>query len=127
MADTRAMGKPVALEARAEERRVRGLISMTIMRSVNRVMGELYVGAADNLNRFHNFIGLFLKTLLRSSEMVSMGAEQKESPVCTPNGSIFSIKQTVIILSFCHGPLPAPVPPSPEWIPLQNLAYQAGL
>src|SRR5690554_8196685 len=30
----RAMGKPVALEARAEEREVRGLISMTTMRPV---------------------------------------------------------------------------------------------
>ena len=33
MADTSAIGKPVALEASAEEREVRGLISMTIMRS----------------------------------------------------------------------------------------------
>ena len=33
MADTRAIGKPVALEARAEEREVRGLISMTTTRS----------------------------------------------------------------------------------------------
>ncbi len=32
-AETRAIGKPVALEARAEEREVRGLISMTMMRS----------------------------------------------------------------------------------------------
>ena len=31
--DTRAIGKPVALEARAEEREVRGLISMTTIRS----------------------------------------------------------------------------------------------
>ena len=29
---------------------------------------------------------------------VSIGAEQKESPVCTPRGSIFSIKHTVIML-----------------------------
>jgi len=34
MADTRAMGKPVALEARAEEREVLGLISITTMRSL---------------------------------------------------------------------------------------------
>ena len=34
MADTRAMGKPVALDARADEREVRGLISMTTMRSL---------------------------------------------------------------------------------------------
>ena len=34
IAETKAMGKPVALDARAEEREVRGLISMTISRSV---------------------------------------------------------------------------------------------
>ena len=30
--------------------------------------------------------------------MVSMGAAQNESPVCTPMGSMFSMKHTVIIL-----------------------------
>ena len=34
MAETSAIGKPVALEASAEERDVRGLISMTIILSV---------------------------------------------------------------------------------------------
>ncbi len=29
--------------------------------------------------------------------MVSIGAAQNESPVCTPIGSMFSMKQTVII------------------------------
>ena len=33
IAETKAIGKPVALEARAEEREVRGLISITIIRS----------------------------------------------------------------------------------------------
>ena len=40
----------------------------------------------------------FKKTMDSLAEIVSMGAEQKESPVCTPRGSIFSIKHTVIIL-----------------------------
>ncbi|OPY85002.1 MAG: hypothetical protein A4E71_02347 [Smithella sp. PtaU1.Bin162] len=34
MEEISAMGKPVALEASAEEREVRGLISMTTIRSV---------------------------------------------------------------------------------------------
>ena len=34
MADTKAMGKPVALDAKAEEREVRGLISITMILSV---------------------------------------------------------------------------------------------
>ncbi len=34
IADTKAIGKPVALEARAEEREVLGLISITTTRSV---------------------------------------------------------------------------------------------
>ena len=34
MAEISAMGKPVALEARAEEREVLGLISMTTIRSL---------------------------------------------------------------------------------------------
>ena len=44
------MGKPVALEARAEEREVRGLISMTTTRPVFGIVGELDVGAADDLD-----------------------------------------------------------------------------
>ena len=35
MADTKAIGKPVALEARADEREVLGLISITIIRPVS--------------------------------------------------------------------------------------------
>ena len=41
-----AIGKPVALDARAEERLTRGFISMTMMRPGVRVHGELDVAAA---------------------------------------------------------------------------------
>ncbi len=76
------MGKPVALEARADEREVRGLISMTIIAVGHRVVGKLHVGAADDLDGLHNLIGLSPEGASCTSwEMVSMGAAQKESPV----------------------------------------------
>ena len=59
-----AMGNPVALEARAEEREVRGIdfnddyaVSFGIVR-------ELNIGSADDLNGFHDVIRIFLQTLL---------------------------------------------------------------
>ena len=41
-----AMGNPVALEARADERETRGFISMMTRRPVSRIDGELHVGPA---------------------------------------------------------------------------------
>ena len=57
------MGKPVALEASAEEREVRGLISITMDTAGNRVMGILHVSAADNLDGLYDLISLALQPL----------------------------------------------------------------
>ena len=52
MAEMSAMGKPVALDASAEEREVRGLISMMMSRSDIGVVCPLHVRAADHLHGF---------------------------------------------------------------------------
>ena len=59
------MGKPVALEARAEEREVRGLISMTTTRPVVGIVGELDVRAADDLDGVDDVVGVLLELLLQ--------------------------------------------------------------
>ncbi len=96
-AETWAMGKPVALEARAEEREVRGLISITTMRPVcgswaNWTLVPPITPIASTMAwacRSNSF--------WRAGSMVSIGATQRESPVWVPMGSTFSMKQTVII------------------------------
>ena len=59
------MGKPVALEASAEEREVRGLISMTTTRPVFGIVRELDVGAADDLDGLDDVVGILLQLLLQ--------------------------------------------------------------
>ena len=129
IADTRAIGKPVALEARAEEREVLGLISMTMIRSVYRVMGELHVRSADYLDGVNDLDKPApADASVHLLGMVSMGAEQKESPVCTPSGSIFSIKHTVIILFVrVTDNLQLQLFPAKDGLLYQYLADQAGL
>ena len=98
MEDTSAIGNPVALDASAEERDVRGLISITMIRSVTGSWANCTfvppITCTDSTILYACSCSLFW----HSSEIVSIGAEQNESPVCTPRGSIFSIKQTVIML-----------------------------
>mmetsp|Transcript_23837 Transcript_23837/g.81264 ORF Transcript_23837/g.81264 Transcript_23837/m.81264 type:complete len:298 (-) Transcript_23837:292-1185(-) len=95
-----AMGKPVALEARAEERLTRGFISMIITSPstgftaictldpphstpISRMMAT-----AASLRRWYSL-----------SVSVWAGATVTESPVCTPMGSMFSMEHTMTTLS----------------------------
>ena len=57
-----------------------------------------------------------------------MGAEQKESPVCTPMGSMFSMKQTVIMLFVgVADDLELKLFPAKYGFLHQHLAHKAGL
>ena len=56
IAETRAMGNPVALEASADDRDVRGIDFDNDYAACFRIMCELYICSADNLNRFDNVI-----------------------------------------------------------------------
>ena len=94
------MGKPVALEARADERDTRGFISMTIMRPL--------VGSTANCTLEPPVsTPISRRTASEASRMiwyslsvsVSAGATVMESPVWTPIGSTFSIEQTMMALS----------------------------
>ena len=100
MAETSAIGKPVAFEASAEERDVRGLISMMTTRPV--------FGSCANWTLVPPMTPIFstmrkASRRRRSSSFLSIvrnGAAQKLSPVWTPTASMFSMKQTAIIWFF---------------------------
>ena len=95
------MGKPVALDARAEERDTRGFISMTIMRPSLGLMANwtLEPPVSTPISR---------STAMEASRMIWYslsvsvwdGATVMESPVCTPMGSRFSMEHTMMQLSF---------------------------
>ncbi len=95
-AATRAIGYPVALEARAEDRDTRGLTSMT------KYSWESGARANCTLQPPAMPSALMIRSAaLRScwysrSVSVCEGATTMESPVCTPIGSRFSMLQTVM-------------------------------
>jgi len=95
-----AMGKPVALEASADERETRGFISMTTMRPsagltpnwmleppVSTPISRMMASEASRI-RWYSL-----------SVSVWAGATVIESPVWTPIGSKFSIEQMITTLS----------------------------
>src|SRR2546425_6459344 len=94
------MGKPVALEARADERDTRGFISMISMRPSSGLIANCTFEppVSTPISR---------STALEASRMiwyslsvsVCAGATVIESPVCTTIGSRFSIEQTMMQLS----------------------------
>ena len=96
-----AIGKPVAFEASAEERDTRGFISMTTSRPSSGLTANctLEPPVSTPISR---------STAIEASRMiwyslsvsVSAGAMVIESPVCTPIGSMFSIEQMMMQLSF---------------------------
>ena len=100
MAAIFAMGKPVALEARALDRLTRGFISTTIIRPV--------FGSVANWT-FEPPVSTPTARMIASdasrmswyslSESVCAGATVIESPVWTPMASTFSIEQTMTTLS----------------------------
>jgi hypothetical protein len=95
-----AIGKPVALDARAEDRDTRGFISMTTMRPSAGIDGPLHVGAAGlDADLAQDVDRARAHPLVLFVGQVRAGATVIESPVCTPIGSIFSIEQMMMQLS----------------------------
>ena len=98
----RAMGKPVALEANADDRETRGFISMTAYPAASLgVDRELNVGchrsATPDRARCNADRAASRRTLvLTVGEGLSGGDRDGLSPVWTPMGSTFSMEQTMI-------------------------------
>ncbi|MNE62178.1 hypothetical protein D3C80_1574460 [compost metagenome] len=96
-----AIGKPVALEARAEERDTRGFISITTMRPVSGQMPNCTLEPPVSTPISRSTAREALRRIWYSlSVRVCAGATVMESPVCTPMGSKFSMEQTMMQLSF---------------------------
>ncbi len=99
-AATLAIGKPVALEASAEERETRGFISITTRRpdagsTANCTLAPpVSTPTARSTATASSRIAWY-----SASDRVICGATVTESPVCTPIGSRFSIEQTTTALS----------------------------
>mmetsp|Transcript_29059 Transcript_29059/g.78269 ORF Transcript_29059/g.78269 Transcript_29059/m.78269 type:complete len:311 (-) Transcript_29059:419-1351(-) len=95
-----AMGKPVALDARAEERLTRGFISMMIMSPSAGLMDicTLEPPHSTPISRMMA-IAASRRRWYSLSVRVCEGATVMESPVCTPMGSTFSMEQMMTTLS----------------------------
>jgi hypothetical protein len=95
-----AIGKPVALEASAEERDTRGFISMTIMRPSFGLTENCTLEPPVSTPISRSTASEALRMIWYSlSVSVWAGATVMESPVCTPIGSRFSMEQTMMQLS----------------------------
>ena len=96
-----AIGKPVALEASADDRDTRGFISITTIRPVCGCTANWMLQPPVSTPTART-------TAMATSRMcwysrsvrVMAGATVTESPVCTPMGSTFSIEQTTTTLSW---------------------------
>ena len=95
------MGKPVAFDAKAEERDTRGFISMMTMRPVSGCTANctLEPPVATPTRSSTASDAARMRWYSRSVN-VWAGATVMESPVCTPMGSRFSMEHTMM-------PLPA--------------------
>ena len=95
-----AMGKPVALDARAEERETRGFISMTMMRPSDGSTANWMLQPPVSTPTSRMTAMLMSRSRWYSrSVRVRAGATVIESPVCTPTGSRFSMEHTTTTLS----------------------------
>ena len=94
------MGKPVALEARAEDRDTRGFISITTMRPSSGLTANwtLEPPVSTPISR-RTAIAASRMSWYSLSVSVNAGATVIESPVCTPIGSTFSMEHTTMQLS----------------------------
>jgi hypothetical protein len=100
LAATLAIGKPVALEASAEERETRGFISMTTMRPSFGLIENCTLEPPVSTPISRSTASEALRMIWYSlSVSVWAGATVMESPVCTPMGSRFSIEQMMMQLS----------------------------
>ena len=96
----RAIGKPVALDASADDRDTRGFISMTTISPFSGFTANwmLQPPAATPISRMIAHAASRIVWYSRSVSVIA-GATVIESPVCTPIGSRFSIEQTITTLS----------------------------
>ncbi len=95
-----AIGKPVALEASAEERETRGFISMTTRRpSAGLTANCTFEPPVSTPISRSTAIEALRMIWYSLSVSVRAGATVIESPVCTPIGSMFSIEQMMMQLS----------------------------
>jgi hypothetical protein len=96
----RAIGKPVALDASAEERDTRGFISMTSISPSAGLTANwmLQPPASTPISRMIAMAASRITWYSRSVSVIA-GATVMLSPVCTPIGSRFSIEQTMTTLS----------------------------
>ena len=96
----RAIGKPVALLARAELRLTRGFISITSIRPSAGFTANWTFDPPQSTPtaRRISIAAVRIRWYSRSLS-VWIGATVIESPVCTPIGSTFSIEQTMTALS----------------------------
>ena len=95
------MGKPVALDASAEDRDTRGFISITVMRPVLGLTANCTLEPPVSTPISRSTAREALRMIWYSlSVSVSAGATVMESPVCTPMGSTFSMEQMMMQLSF---------------------------
>ena len=100
LAATLAIGKPVALEANADERDTRGFISITTMRPSAGLIENCTLEPPVSTPISRNTAKEALRKIWYSlSVSVWAGATVMESPVCTPMGSRFSIEQMMMQLS----------------------------
>jgi len=94
------MGKPVAFEARADERDTRGFISTTTISPFAGLTANwtLEPPVSTPISRMMAMEAL-RRTWYSTSVSVWAGATVMESPVCTPMGSKFSMEQMMTTLS----------------------------
>ena len=95
-----AMGKPVALEASAEERDTRGFISM-IISSPSAGFTAIWTLEPPHSTPISRMMSTEAsrRRWYSLSVRVCAGAMVMESPVCTPMGSRFSMEHTITTLS----------------------------
>mmetsp|Transcript_32869 Transcript_32869/g.92035 ORF Transcript_32869/g.92035 Transcript_32869/m.92035 type:complete len:327 (-) Transcript_32869:74-1054(-) len=95
-----AMGKPVALDASAEERDTRGFISITTSSPSSGLMLNCTLDPPQStpISRMMAMAASRRRWYSRSVR-VCAGATVMESPVCTPMGSMFSMLHTMTTLS----------------------------
>ena len=90
----------MAFEASAEERETRGFISITTISPVSRLTANCTLEPPVSTPTARMTLAAASRSAWYSrSESVMAGAQQTESPVCTPIGSRFSIEQTITTLS----------------------------
>ena len=95
-----AIGKPVAFDARADERETRGFISIKTWRPVRGSTANWTFDppVSTPIARMQASAPSRIRWYSRSESVIA-GATVIESPVCTPIGSTFSIEQITTALS----------------------------